>query len=422
MTARPHVTLLQLSRQIAAAIAATPSLTDIWVVAETSDMRVSGGHCYLELIEKDNDSRTVARLRANIWATQWNAICHRFQTATGTPPASGMKILACATATYHPVFGISLNITDIDPSYTIGEAVRRRNEIVARLHAEGLTALNRSLRWPVPALRIAIVSAPGAAGYGDFINQLHNNPYRLRFTTTLFPAIMQGERTVPTVTHALDTIAARHTEFDCAVIIRGGGSTSDLAAFDDYNLGALVARFPIPVIVGIGHERDITVLDYTAAMRVKTPTAAAEWLIARGKAVLDALDNAATLIYRATTTRLTATREHLAHLAAALPAAVTLTLTRRHAQLDTAATAIRDAAQRTIADNRRHLDSLGALLGALSPAAVLSRGFSITLGPDGKTITTAAAVTAGTQLRTILANGQITSTATDIQPQSTTQP
>ena len=413
------------------AVSGTPGLSNVWVVAETSDLRLSGGHCYMELIEKDDGGRPLARIRANIWASAWGTLSRSFRAATGTPLASGMKIMACLSATYHPAYGMSVVINAIDPNYTLGEAVRRRNEIIARLQAEGLLDVNRSLKWAMPALRIAVVSAPGAAGYGDFINQLYHNPYRLAFSTRLFTAVMQGERTVPTVSAALDEIAANASDYDGVVIIRGGGSTSDLAAFDDYDLAAKVALFPIPVIVGIGHERDVTVLDYVANMRVKTPTAAAEWLIARGKALLDSLEKAAGLIAGAVSDRLAGTREQLARLGAMIPGAVEGQLTRHQARLDRAAMTLAalstsvvaparaklDALGQSIAvaaDNRmavakRQLDSIEALVRVLSPEATLRRGFSLTVDADGHIITDARAVKVGSVITSRLASGQLTS-------------
>lgn len=425
------LTLRQLTQRISQAVASTPGLSNVWVVAETSDLRMSGGHCYMELLEKDDGGRTLARVRANIWASSWHTIARNFQAATATPLASGMKIMACVTAGYHPAYGMSLTISAIDPSYTMGEAVRRRNEIVARLQAEGLLALNRNLKWAIPALRLAIVSAPGAAGYGDFINQLYNNAHRLAFSTELFTAVMQGDRTVPTVSAALADIAARADQFDGVVIIRGGGSTSDLAAFDDYALAAQVARFPLPVIVGIGHERDITVLDYVANMRVKTPTAAAEWLIARGKAVLDALANAAAAVATAASQRMAGDREQLARLGATIPGAVQGALTRHAARLDRAATVMSSLAASVIAPARANLSAIAAaivtaahnrlttaaaglnayqaMVDILSPQATLRRGFSLTMTADGHAVTDAGQVSSGQTIVTHLSNGEITS-------------
>ncbi len=280
------LSLSQLNRRVADALSMAP-LQNVWVVAELSDLRISHGHCYVELMEKDADTGTVtARLRAVMWASVFPRLNAEFMAGTGRRLESGLKVMVCGTVSYHAAYGISFVISAIDPSYTMGEAERRRREIIDRLTKEGVLDLNRSLEWPDVPSRIAIISARGAAGYGDFIHQLFTNASHLRFSTTLFEAMMQGDRTSPSVIAALEEIAMRADDFDCVVIIRGGGATSDLLAFDDYALANNVAQFPLPVVIGIGHERDITVLDYVANMRVKTPTAAAEWLIARGDTAL----------------------------------------------------------------------------------------------------------------------------------------
>ena len=410
------ITLVDLCQRVATALGTAPGLRNVWVTAETSDLRVSGGHCYMELLQKDDQGRPLARVRANAWANVWRAISAKFAAATGSAPVSGIKIMVCASVTYHPNFGMSLNITDIDPSYTIGEAARRRNEIIAQLTAEGLVGMNRRVKLHIPTQRVAVISAKGAAGYGDFINQLFCNTLLLNFSVTLFEATMQGENTVPSVMRALQQIQDAADDYDAVVIIRGGGSTSDLAAFDDYDLAARVARFPLPVIIGIGHERDITVLDYVGFMRVKTPTAAAEWLINRGKAILDSLERAASMIYIAVTERLTGQREKLAHIAAALPAQVSVAVTRHNARLDTLSQSLATAVERRLSDNRQKLERLAALLEALSPQSVLRRGFSMTLDVDGHALRSAADVSPGTSIRTILADGAIASTLTSLKP------
>ncbi|MCM1456984.1 MAG: exodeoxyribonuclease VII large subunit, partial [Lachnoclostridium sp.] len=283
MNGTQALTLSQLNAAVSRAVASAPGTQNVWVVAETADVRVSGGHCYMELIEKDPASgQQRAKARANIWASAFSIISRQFLQATGRPFGSDMKVLVRVTASFHPLYGFSLNINAIDPSYTAGDLLRRRAEILARLKAEGILDMNRTLPWPDVPSRIAIISAAGAAGYGDFCRQLFLNPYRLRFTGRLFPAIMQGERSAESIIAALDAINADLDAYDCVVIIRGGGATSDLGSFESYDLAANIAQFPIPVIIGIGHERDITLLDYVANMRVKTPTAAAAWLVGRG--------------------------------------------------------------------------------------------------------------------------------------------
>ena len=284
------ISLLELNRRVTSAIAVAPGLQGVWITAETSDLRSSGGHCYMELVQKDERTGSpLAKSRAVMWASTFSRLGAMFYAATGTRLRSDMKIMVKVNANYHPVYGMSLVISDINPDYTVGDLARRRNEIIARLRAEGVFDMNRCLPWPQLPVRVAIISARGAAGYGDFMKHLHNNPQRLRFETELFEATLQGERTVPSVVAALEAIAARDGEFDCVVLIRGGGAVSDLASFDDYTLASNVAQFPLPIIVGIGHERDVTVLDYVANTRVKTPTAAAEALIGMAGAAYDRL-------------------------------------------------------------------------------------------------------------------------------------
>ena len=309
----PALTLSQLNQRIAGLLA-SQSLRDVWVTAELSDFRRSGGHCYMELMEKIEPTGAVAaRMRGIIWANQAPRICSKFATVTGQQIATGLKVMVRGTVNYHASYGISFVITDIEPSFTVGDVERRRREILRRLQAEGILELNRSLEWPVPALRVAVISAPGAAGYGDFIHQLYNNSSRLRFVTRLFPAVVQGERTVPSVIEALERIAADDEGcWDCVVIIRGGGATSDLISFDDYHLAANIAQFPLPVIVGIGHERDVTVLDFVANMRVKTPTAAAEWLVGRAEQLLDHLRTLSSEMLHAVTERVSGSLAQLA--------------------------------------------------------------------------------------------------------------
>lgn len=433
MTTGP-ITLSRLNRAIAAYLQ-QPSLTNVWVVAELMDVRVARGHCYMELIEKDASTGTVvARMRAAIWASVYTGLASRFRKATGREFATGLKVLVCGTVSYHPAYGLSLVINNIDPSFTLGEAERRRREILEQLTRDGIINDNRSLEWPTTALRIAIVSAAGAAGYGDFINQLYNNPSRLKFTTRLFPAVMQGERTAPTVIAALDAIAAECDQWDCVVIIRGGGASSDLQAFDDYPLASNVAQFPLPVIVGIGHERDVTVLDYVANMRVKTPTAAAEWLIAHNEAALERVRLLASEILRVASDRLSGARTQLAYLESTLSIApkgaveratgrlrqATASLSsigvRRIspelARLDHTVTAIATAQTNLIRRRNDHLSAIEQLLKALSPEATLRRGYSLTLF-EGKAVRDAASLPCGAEVTTRVASGVFKSKVID---------
>lgn len=277
---RDSISLLELNRQISEVVnAAFDSF--IWVTAEISEIRTaSNGHCYLELVEKSKKTSTiVARQRATIWNQRWWLMKETFEVTTGQTLKAGIKILVCVQVQMHEAYGMSLNIVDIDPSFTLGEMAMRRQEIINRLTEEGMIDMNKELEMPIIPQRIAVISAKNAAGFGDFCHQLENNEYGAKFYIHLFPATMQGEKTESSIIEALNNIYNNVELFDVVVIIRGGGGVADLASFDSYNLAVNIANFPIPVIVGIGHERDNTILDIVAHTSVKTPTAAAALLI-----------------------------------------------------------------------------------------------------------------------------------------------
>ena len=328
------MTLSAFNARIERLIGGEPIVQNQWVIAETSDLRLNrSGHCYTELIEKDPQGTTIARIDAAIWASNYARLYYKFKEATGQVLATGMKVLVNVTANYHRLYGLKVTINDIDPNYTLGDMARQRQEIINRLTAEGVIDMNKELPWPEVPQRIAIISAEGAAGYGDFMNQLQGNPYGLQFYTCLFSAVMQGSQTVPTVLAALDRVNDHIDLFDCVVIIRGGGSTSDLNSFDNYDLASAVAQFPIPVIVGIGHERDVTVLDYVA-MRVKTPTAAAEWLIQRGTAALARLNELQDAVVTSVRDTVAQSREQLAYFTSMMPATARRIIDTNRIRLD----------------------------------------------------------------------------------------
>lgn len=408
MTEIQSITLLELNRRVTSAIAVTPGLQGVWITAETSDLRSSGGHCYMELVQKDERTGTpLAKSRAVMWASTYQRLGAMFYAATGTRLRSDMKIMARVNANYHPVYGMSLVITDINPDYTVGDLARRRNEIIARLRAEGVFDMNRNLPWPQLPVRVAIVSARGAAGYGDFMKHLHGNPLRLRFHTELFEATMQGERTVPSVVAALEAIAARDGDFDCVVLIRGGGAVSDLASFDDYTLASNVAQFPLPVIVGIGHERDVTVLDYVANTRVKTPTAAAEALIGMASNAYERLRATGDAILTLVKDHIAGQRQQLAYYQGSIPALARSIVERNRQRLGPEIPAAITAAVRsTFARANERLAALGVLLDTLSPEATLRRGYTITR-VDGHAVTAADPLDPGTVITTTFAGGRI---------------
>ena len=265
----------------------------IWVTAEIASLNKAGnGHCYLELIEKHPQTgATRAKAKATIWASRLWTVQTTFEEGTGQRLQAGIKIMARVSVSFHEAYGFNLDIQAIDPSYTLGEMQRRRQEIIQRLTEEGMADMNRNVPLPCPTQRIAIVSANTAAGYGDFCHQLEHNEYGLKFYTHLFPAQMQGEQTETSVIAALNRIYEHQELFDAVVIIRGGGSVVDLNSFDSYELALNIANFPLPVIVGIGHERDNTVLDVVAHLSVKTPTAAAAFLIEHMAEQLTGIDD-----------------------------------------------------------------------------------------------------------------------------------
>lgn len=424
MTGKP-ITLLELTQRISNLVM-RPETQNVWITAELQDVASRGGHCYMELLQKDEDGRQVARIRGCCWANIYGPLSRRFYEATGQQFASGLKVMLRVSATMHSVFGLSLVIQEVNPEYTMGDLIRRRNEILRKLQDEGILEDNRSLKWPIVIQRVAIISASGAAGYGDFMNQLLNNPSRLKFKTRLFPAVMQGASAPASIIAALEEIAQEAKEWDGVVIIRGGGATSDLQAFEDYALAASVAQFPLPVAIGIGHERDVTVLDWVANIRLKTPTAVAEWLIGKGETVLGALIAAGNKIVQYATQRVAGDKEQLAQAEALLPVAATGAVERSKAMLTRAVSTLYGLSSGKIEPSRARLDMIAAnlaaassnqlrrqaerldasekLLEVLSPASTLARGYSITR-IDGHAVSSVKDVPLGALLEITLADG-----------------
>lgn len=412
----PAISLSEFNSRLAAAVNNRPALTSVWITAETADLRVSGGHCYMELIEKDSAGFTTrARLRAVVWASRFAVLNRLFAEMTGMTLRSDIKVMVCVTATYHPVYGLSAVISDIDPAYTAGDLLRRRQLLIERLTAEGIIDMNRTLEWPAAPLRVAVISSKTAAGYGDFINQLYGNSLRLRFTTRLFAATLQGDSAPSSIIGALHAVAAEADSFDCVVIIRGGGATSDLASFDDYDLAAHVAQFPLPVIVGIGHERDVTILDYVANMRVKTPTAAAEWLVDRGRAALMRARTLASDIFNVVSGRISSAMSRVDRLGGLLPSVIEARIDAERRRIDDR---FADNLRRSVADIvgrcAAALDSAAALTEALSPEATLRRGYSITR-VDGHAVTSFSQLNKGDIVTTVFADGSAVSQIIDIK-------
>lgn len=286
-----QLSLSELNKQINAQLDdAFPSL--IWIKAEISELNINRtGHCYLELVELDETTKEVlARCRATIWSYSFRMLKPFFETTTGQAFAEGIKILVNAKVEFHPVYGLSLNIRDIDPSYTMGDMARKRREIIRQLEEDGVLDMNKELELPLVPQRIAIISSPTAAGLQDFLEQLSHNPYQIRFYTKLFPAIMQGKEAANSIMMALEQAFQYEEFFDVVVIIRGGGAQVDLASFDHYELAYHITQLPIPVITGIGHDKDETAVDLVAHTKLKTPTAVAEFLVSGAAAFEQTLD------------------------------------------------------------------------------------------------------------------------------------
>ena len=279
-----HITLSELQRHIKQALEGALPLP-VWVVAEVSELKVNySGHCYLELVEKSEPARggtpiPRAQARAVIWRQQYAMLSAYFEAETGSRLAAGMKILAKVLVSYHELYGLSLQITDLDASYTLGEVERQKQMTIAQLQADGVWDMNREQELPLLTQRVAIVSSAAAAGYRDFCNELQQGGYAFR--TTLFDAVVQGQAAEESICAALAAVAERQEEFDVVVIIRGGGSASDLSCFNSYRLCSYVAQFPLPVVTGIGHDKDTSVADMVAHTPLKTPTAVAAWLTER---------------------------------------------------------------------------------------------------------------------------------------------
>lgn len=424
------ISLVEFNRRIGGLLH-DASVQRCWVVAETSDVRQSGGHCYLELVQKDAQTgQTLARMRGIVWASVYARLRCEFERATGQPFASGMNVMVEVSANFHEQYGLSVVITGINPTYTLGDMARQRLEILNRLRSEGIIDLNKQLPWADVAQRVAVISAAGAAGYGDFMNQLHNNPSGIKFYTCLFPAVMQGQSTVTSVIAALERINDYADLFDCVVIIRGGGSTSDLNSFDNYDLAVNVAQFPLPVICGIGHDRDNTVVDSVASVRVKTPTAAAEWLLDRAQSALDHVNALTDMVVDSATQMLSGARQQLAYFTSGIPLMADNIVVRHRARLQQIAAAIpvvaarridgagKDlafasqrltmAARQCVANERQRVTVLEKQVELLSPERVLLRGYSLTLR-DGHVVTSASSLRAGDSLVTRFADGERTS-------------
>ena len=381
-----------------------------WVQAELSDVRTNySGHCYLEFVQKDaSGNNLIAKARGTIWSNIFKMLKPYFEQETGQVFTSGIKVLVEVSVEFHELYGYSLTVLDIDPTYTVGDMERKRREILRQLEEEGVIDLNKELEMPMLPQRIAVISSATAAGYGDFCNQLANNPRGYGFHTELFPAIMQGERVEETIIAALDAIYNRLEEFDVVVIIRGGGATSDLSGFDTYLLAASCAQFPLPIITGIGHERDDTVLDKVAHTRVKTPTAAAEYLIAKMDKCADVLDETSARLMQSVRDLLLWEHQRMERLKQRIPSAVYKRIADAKYDLISAQRNLQMASRQFLSMKKHRLELLQQRLNDALPEKQLARGYSITL-KDGKAVKDASALEEGEKLITLFYRGKIES-------------
>lgn len=405
----------------------------VWVMAELSEIRqASNGHYYVEFVEKDESAgggRFLAKARGNIWHTTAATIIPKFFNTTGQHLQAGMKLLVEVRPTFHEVYGYTLTILDIDPTYTLGEVARRRQEILHQLEDDGVLTLNKELPLPRPLMRIAVISAAGAAGYGDFVHQLEQSGFL--FHTRLFPATMQGSNVEMSIIAALNAIAAEHEQWDCVTILRGGGASSDLNGFETYLLAANVAQFPLPIFTGIGHERDDTVIDFVAHTRFKTPTAVAAFLIEKMQEETKGLETLTTRLTTATHRYLQQHQYAFDRMAHRYEQATDHFVAYQHKQLQQATHRLQISVARKLQqadfslqqlpsrlhtalshrflNEANHLERLDTALRMADPERILRMGYSLTFDAEGQVVRSVRQLKKNCRIRTQLIDGEVVS-------------
>lgn len=385
-----------------------------WVTGELSEVReASNGHCYIELVQRDEVTQElVAKARGTIWSRIYSLLQPYFLEQTGEPFAAGLKVLLQVSVGFHELYGYTLDVCDIEPAYTVGDMARQRMLVIKRLTDEGVIDLNKELPFPLLPQRVAVISSATAAGYGDFCDQLASNRYGFVFYPHLFQSPMQGSGVEQGVISALDRIAADIDMWDVVVIIRGGGATSELSCFDTYDLANNCAQFPIPIITGIGHQRDESVLDMVAHTRAKTPTAAAELLIHAMLEQETYMTNMMHGVVQGVQLRMDAEQQRLQGLLGRLPMATALYLQGEKMRLQTSLQAVFSSAQMLIKEQQHRLDVCNAALEAASPERILSLGYSVTR-VNGRVVRSIDDVVPGYEVTTEVAGGEFTSTVKD---------
>ena len=393
MSSENPLSLSRLNSMVRAAIEEQLPLK-YWVTGELSEVRATSvGHCYIELVERDEATGEIsAKARGTIWSRVYSLLRPYFLEQTGREFSVGLKVLLQVSVNFHEVYGFSLDVCDIEPAYTIGDMARQRMLIVQRLTDEGVINLNKELTFPLLPKRVAVISSASAAGYGDFCDQLNGNLYGFNFRVQLFPAPMQGSKVEEGIISALNAIACDLDSWDVVVIIRGGGATSDLSCFDTYDLANNCAQFPLPVVTGIGHQRDDTLLDIVAHTRVKTPTAAAELLIHTMLVQAEKIENLRRAIPDTVSRRIADERRRVEMLVQNLPLSVAMLLQQQ----------------------RHRLDIWEQQLQSSSPDRILARGYTLTLS-GGRIVRSAAELSAGDEVVTRFADGDVTSTVKNIK-------
>ena len=437
-----HLSLVELNQLIKQALSAQLQPT-YWVVAEIGELRVAqNGHCYLDLVEKGTD-RLLAKVRATIWAYTFRSLQSWFESITGEALRPGLKILAQVEVKFHELYGLSFNVKDIDAQYTLGERARRRREVIQQLIDEGVYEMNKALPLPVVPQRVAVISSPTAAGLGDFMNQLQHNRGGYRFEVQLFRASMQGDAAEASIVAALlavyDCLEQRGPCFDVVVVIRGGGAQVDLDCFDTYGLATHIAQFPLPVITGIGHERDETVADLVAHTKMKTPTAVAEFLI-DGLTAYDErleghrqrlerqtthrlreqtyrLDSLQTTLRYALTSQLQQKQQHLAQRQAQLQYTTQAKLRQERERLTRWPEVLRSQTQHQLQRWQQQLATQEKVMTLVNPVSILRRGFTQTY-VNGRLLTKAGKIAVGSEIRTLTAHQTLISTLQAQRPRN----
>lgn len=404
-----HITLKQLQQQIKSAVEGALPLP-VWIVAEVAELKVNySGHCYMELVEKSEPKRganstPTAQARAVIWRSQWAMISPYFRQQTGSDLQARMKILARVMVSYHELYGLSLQISDIDPSYTLGEVERQKQLTIAQLKADGVWDMNRELSMPYLVQRIAVVSSAAAAGYRDFMNELREGGYAFR--CDLYDAVVQGNAAEESICAALEEVALKQELYDAVVVIRGGGSASDLSCFNSYRLCSYVAQFPLPVLTGIGHDKDTSVADMVAHTPLKTPTAVAAWLTDRMARIEGWLEDMSVQLKTLATAMTKREELRLERLSAEIKLQAATYCQRAEARLELMREQLFSLVERRLEREKSRLEVMQRSVEALSPKRIMELGFAV-VRSGGKVLKRVGDAEAGAPIEVELADGTI---------------